>query len=72
MLAWQMQGKLTGLTVALAIIKTSRLLQAEVCAVGATVENEVFSAFEASSSDWCLQWEIEPFFDLLKKLILSL
>lgn len=61
-----------GLTMALVAMKTDRLLQAEACTVGPTLESEVFLAFEASSSGWCTQREIEPSFDLLKKLILSL
>lgn len=56
-----------GLTVATVATKTDRLPQAEASSARATIENEVFFVFEASSSDWCLQREIEPSCDLLKK-----
>jgi len=44
------RGKLMGLTMAPVAVKTDRLLRAEACTVGATIENEVFSAFETRSS----------------------
>lgn len=57
-----------GLTVALVAMKIHRLLQAEACTVRATIENKVFSAFEASSSGCRLQWIIEPSFDLFREI----